>query len=124
MKYKMEIHGEAFEAEVMGVQLKKLRKSLKLSQEKFAEMLGMSKDTIFNYEKGKTAIPHDVIKRLCQEFHISADYFYFEKDKDPLSVSAALIQELFTGELEQCTELEKKQLLEMLKILRMKPAAV
>ena len=31
--------------------------------------------------KGKTAIPHDLIKRLCQEFNVSADYFYFETDK-------------------------------------------
>ena len=61
----MGTQNEVFDTEVMGEQLKKLRKSTKLSQEKFAERFGMSKDTIFNYEKGKTAIPHDLIKRLC-----------------------------------------------------------
>ncbi len=34
------------------------------------------------------------------------------------------ITDAFTKELEQCTDLEKQQLMEMLKILRMKPVAV
>lgn len=59
----MEVRDEIFDAEQMGEQLKKLRNSLRLSQEKFAERLGMSRDTIYNYEKGKTAIPHDLIKK-------------------------------------------------------------
>lgn len=113
---------EVFDAEVMGAQLKKLRKSLKLSQEKFAEKLGMSKDTIYNYEKGKTAIPHDLVKRLCQEFNVSADYFYFEIEK-PLLEKCTINNE-FEKEMGQCTELEKKQLMEMLKVLRMRPVAV
>lgn len=64
VKQNMGTQNEVFDAEVMGEQLKKLRKKVKLSQEKFAERMGMSKDTIYNYEKGKTAIPHDLIKRL------------------------------------------------------------
>ena len=113
---------EVFDAEVMGAQLKKLRKSLKLSQEKFAEKLGMSKDTIYNYEKGKTAIPHDLVKRLCQEFNVSADYFYFEVEK-PL-VEKNTINDVFEREMGQCTDFEKQQLMEMLKVLRMRPVAV
>lgn len=54
-----------FDQVIMGKQLKRLRNSTSLSQEKFAENIGMSKDSVYNYEKGKTAIPHDlVIKRL------------------------------------------------------------
>ena len=120
----MEVRDEIFDAEQMGEQLKKLRNSLRLSQEKFAERLGMSRDTIYNYEKGKTAIPHDLIKRLCQEFNVSADYFYFETDKPLVEDNTISITDAFTKELEQCTDLEKQQLMEMLKILRMKPVAV
>lgn len=115
---------EVFDAEVMGGQLKKLRKATKLSQEKFAERLGMSKDTIYNYEKGKTAIPHDLVKKLCQEFNVSADYFYFEMDKPLIEVNPIDINDAFAKEMEQCTDLEKKQLMEMLKIIRMEPVAV
>lgn len=53
VKQNMGTQNEVFDAEVMGEQLKKLRKKVKLSQEKFAERMGMSKDTIYNYEKGK-----------------------------------------------------------------------
>lgn len=120
----MGTQNEVFDAEVMGEQLKKLRKKVKLSQEKFAERMGMSKDTIYNYEKGKTAIPHDLIKRLCQEFNVSTDYFYFETDKPLVEDNTISITDAFTKELEQCTDLEKQQLMEMLKILRMKPVAV
>ena len=120
----MGTQNEVFDAEVMGEQLKKLRKKVKLSQEKFAERMGMSKDTIYNYEKGKTAIPHDLIKRLCQEFNVSADYFYFEKDKPLREGECIDIRDAFSRELEACTDFEKQQLMEMLKILRMKPVAV
>ena len=53
VKQNMEIQDEVFDAEQMGRQLKKLRNASKLSQERFAERLGMSRDTIYNYEKGK-----------------------------------------------------------------------
>ena len=124
VKQNMGTQNEVFDAEVMGEQLKKLRKKVKLSQEKFAERMGMSKDTIYNYEKGKTAIPHDLIKRFCQDFNFSADYFYFETDKPLVEDNTISITDAFTKELEQCTDLEKQQLMEMLKILRMKPVAV
>ena len=60
----------------MGEQLRTLRNSLHLTQEEFAEKLNVTKDSIYKYEKNKTAIPHDIIRTLCQEYHLSADYFY------------------------------------------------
>ena len=57
-----------FDQVIMGKQLKRLRNSISLSQEKFAENIGMSKDSVYNYEKGKTAIPHDLVKKLCVYF--------------------------------------------------------
>ena len=118
----MEVRDEIFDAEQMGEQLKKLRNSLRLSQEKFAERLGMSRDTIYNYEQGKTAIPHDLIKRLCQAFNVSADYFYFHQDK-PL-IAETTITASFTKVLQDCTDFEKQQLMDMLNIIRRKPVAV
>lgn len=122
VKQNMEIQDEVFDAEQMGRQLKKLRNASKLSQERFAERLGMSRDTIYNYEKGKTAIPHDLIKRLCQEFNVSADYFYFNIDKpliEPINISDS-----FDRTLQECTDFEKQQLMDMLNIIRRKPVAV
>ena len=104
----MGTQNEVFDAEVMGEQLKKLRKKVKLSQEKFAERMGMSKDTIYNYEKGKTAIPHDLIKRLCQEFNVSADYFYFETDKPLVEDNTISITDAFTKELSKLDEFDEE----------------
>lgn len=39
-----------FDQVIMGKQLKRLRNSISLSQEKFAENIGMSKDSVYNYE--------------------------------------------------------------------------
>ena len=113
---------KVFNKEVMGKQLRKLRNSTGMNQENFAEKLNLSKDTISNYERGITLIPHDVITILWQKFNVSADFFFFEIDK-PL-VEDDNIANAFTKELEECSEFEKKQLMEMLKIIRMKPVAV
>ncbi|MGO5113242.1 helix-turn-helix domain-containing protein [Oscillospiraceae bacterium LCP25S3_E10] len=113
---------KVFNAEVMENQLRKLRNSTGMNQENFAEKLNLSKDTISNYERGVTSIPHDVITILCQKLNVSADFFYFEIDK-PL-VEDGNIANAFIKELEECSEFEKKQLMEMLKILRMQPVAV
>lgn len=115
VKQNMGTQNEVFDAEVMGEQLKKLRKKVKLSQEKFAERMGMSKDTIYNYEKGKTAIPHDLIKRLCQEFNVSADYFYFETDKplvedNTISITDAFDKDTFYKTRERMEHIKKKHL--------------
>ena len=81
--------------EYMGCQLKHLRKTHGFkSQEKFAEHLGLSKDTIYNYERGNTAIPHDIIKRICTEFNVSADYFFFGHDL-PLVIEKSISDFMF-----------------------------
>ena len=109
-----------FDPVIMGKQLKRLRNSISLSQEKFAENIGMSKDSVYNYEKGKTAIPHDLVKKLCVEFNVSADYFYFEIDK-PLKLDIEYNKiNSFEIEIAKCTDLEKKQIIEILKVIRMK----
>lgn len=115
---------EAFDPEIMGKQLRKLRRSIDLTQEEFAEKMHLSKDTVSNYERGKSLIPHDLIKKLCQEFNVSADNFYFETEKPLIEDKTINISDAFSKELEQCTDFEKQQLLEMLKIIRMKPVAV
>lgn len=67
---------------LMGVPLpSKLIEAVDVLQSKkilkeFAEKLNVTKDTIYKYEKNKTSIPHDIIRTLCQEYHLSADYFY------------------------------------------------
>ncbi len=103
--------------EYMGRQLKQLRKMHGFkSQEKFAEYLGLSKDTIYNYEKGNTAIPHDIIKRVCTEFNVSADYFFFGHDL-PLVIEKEDIDTKLSERINKCNKFEKQKVLDMMEIL-------
>ena len=76
----MEAPSVIYDQECMGNRLKELRKKNKITQAKMAEKLNVSVETIQNYEKGRTALPHGCITQLCQEFHVSADYFFFGYD--------------------------------------------
>lgn len=104
--------------EYMGYQLKQLRKAHGFkSQEKFAEFLGLSKDTIYNYERGNTAIPHDIIKRVCTEFNVSADYFFFGHDS-PLNVeNKDDIDTILSEKIKKCSRFEKQKVLDMMDVL-------
>jgi transcriptional regulator with XRE-family HTH domain len=55
--------------------IKKIRDDNNLSQEKFADKIGVSHQTVISYEKG-TSIPqtHTLIT-ICNEFHLDMNYF-------------------------------------------------
>ena len=118
----MKTQDKAFGPEKMGKQLRKLRNSIGMSQEEFAEKMNLSKDTVSNYERGRSYIPHDLVIKLCQEFNYSADYFYFEIEKPLIETIKVNCEDMYMAEIAGCTDLEKKQLYEMLKIIRMQPA--
>lgn len=54
--------------------LKQLRKELKYTQEKFANILNLTRSTIINYEKGNTLPLLDHIIFISKKYNISADY--------------------------------------------------
>lgn len=122
----METQVTVYDPVYMGAQLKQLRKEHGYSQDKFAEKLNVTKDTIFNYEKGKTAIPHWCITQLCQEFNVSADYFFFghdsplKEDNDDENDLDAILIEQFS----QCNRFQKQQMIDMMKILLRKCPAI
>jgi transcriptional regulator with XRE-family HTH domain len=64
-----------------------LRSQHNLSQEKEAEILGVSKRSIINYEQGESYPAIDTLQKLLAYYHISAKSFYFEKIS-PLPLAA------------------------------------
>lgn len=58
----------------MNERLKLLRKSLKLSQDAFAERIGMKGSSISLLESGSRNITEQVIKSICREFNV--DYIW------------------------------------------------
>ncbi len=54
--------------------LKKLRKTLDLTQQAFADRIGMKQNTIAQYEMGRT-IPSDaIIFSICREFNVNENW--------------------------------------------------
>lgn len=58
----------------MNEKMKELRKNCKLSQLELATQIGCSQNTISKIEKGDTQPRADVLKNMCEFFHVSADY--------------------------------------------------
>ena len=58
----------------MNERLKKLRKALDLTQQEFADRLGISRGNIGSYEVGTSALSDAVISLICREFNVNEDW--------------------------------------------------
>lgn len=58
----------------MNERLKELRKSLKLSMEKFGERIGVTKSSISMLESGKNEPSKQTIKLICTEFNVNEEW--------------------------------------------------
>ena len=51
--------------------IKELRKSLKLTQQAFADRLGIKQNTVALYEMGRSGVSDGIIKSICREFNVN-----------------------------------------------------
>lgn len=58
----------------MAERLSELRKMKRLTQIELAEILGVSRTTIANYETGNRTPDYDMLIRLAEIYHVSCDY--------------------------------------------------
>lgn len=58
----------------MNERLKKLRKSLELTQQKFADKLGVKRNTVGQWECGINALTDHVIFSICREFNVNEEW--------------------------------------------------
>lgn len=54
----------------MNNRLKKLRKTLKLTQQSFAERIGVKRNTVAQWEIGINNLSDQAIKSICREFNV------------------------------------------------------
>ncbi len=57
-----------------GTRLKEFRKENKITQEKLAKILNISRTTITEYERGTNIIATPFLYELCKKYNLSADY--------------------------------------------------
>lgn len=55
----------------MNERLKKLRKALDMTQQEFADKIGISRGNIGAYEVGKNALSDAVVSLICREFDVN-----------------------------------------------------
>ena len=58
----------------MNERLKKLRKSLDLTQKTFAERIGTKQNTVATYEMGRNIPSDPVIFSICREFNVNEEW--------------------------------------------------
>ena len=54
--------------------IKALRKALDLTQQEFADKIGMKRNTVANYETGRNEPSASVISLICREFSINENW--------------------------------------------------
>ena len=59
----------------MGIKIRKLRKSLGLTQKQLADKCGITQTTLSNYENGKNLITAVTLYTICKTYKISMDKF-------------------------------------------------
>ncbi len=79
---------------VTGKKIKELRSALKLTQTDFAKKLGLSQNTIANYECDRRTPSEQVIISICREFNVSHFWLVDGKGDMFLPEPAGVIDEL------------------------------
>ena len=58
----------------MGERIKELRKSLKMTQQEFADRLNIQRGSIASYETGRISPSNSTISLICKELNVSEDW--------------------------------------------------
>lgn len=58
----------------MNERLKKLRKTLDMTQQKFADRIGVKQNTVAQYEMGRNVPIDTVISLICREFNVNEEW--------------------------------------------------
>ena len=58
----------------MNERIKELRKELKLTQQEFADRIGIKRNTIANYESGRNEPVDSVISLICKQFNVDENW--------------------------------------------------
>jgi len=75
----------------MNTRIKKLRKALDLTQQEFADKIGMKRNTVANYETDRNEPSNSVVSLICREFNVNETWLrtgegeMFNKPPDTLA---------------------------------------
>jgi len=62
-------------SENIGRKIKAIRKTKKLTQQQFADLVGIKRSSVSNYEIGRRAPHIKELQRICEKLGVPLDYF-------------------------------------------------
>lgn len=71
----------------LGNRLRQLRKENNLTQQQLADQLGLAKSVVSYYENDERNPSYDVLRKICQIFHVTSDYMIGMERSKLLNVS-------------------------------------
>ena len=87
----------------MNTRIQAVRKSFKMTQDEFAEKIGLSKNFVWMIEKGDRIPSERTIKDICREFKVNYDWLVTgtgEMFQDDDSDAQAIVDSVMTGDNE------------------------
>lgn len=87
----------------MNTRIQAVRKSFKMTQDEFAEKIGLSKNFVWMIEKGDRIPSERTIKDICREFKVNYDWLVSgtgEMFQDDDSDAQAIVDSVMTGDNE------------------------
>lgn len=76
----------------VGERIKQLRTAKKLTQQEFADRIGINRSNVANYEKGVRTPVDAVVSLICREFHIREEWL--RSGQEPMEAPVDEDQEL------------------------------
>lgn len=97
----------------VGLQIKKARETAGLTQDRFAEIIGMGTKNVSAIERGMAGISVPALKRICEALSVSSDTLLMDKpkngiDDERLELLAERLKHLPPQQLELALEINNK----------------
>lgn len=98
----------------MNERLKKLRKTLDLTQQKLADRIGVKRNTVAQWELGINSLTDQVITSICREFNVNENWLRTGNGDMFNSMSDDEELDLYIGRISGGTDEFKKKLIKSL----------
>nr|DAZ59719.1 MAG TPA: Repressor protein CI [Caudoviricetes sp.] len=85
----------------MNTRIQQIRKTAKMTQDEFADKIGLSKNFVWMIEKGERTPSERTIKDICREFKVNYDWLVNgtgEMFQDDDSDAQAIVDSVMTGD--------------------------
>ena len=79
---------------MFSVRLKEQREAYKLNQTELGEILGVTNQTVSNWENGNIAPSIEMVEKIANYFKVSVDYLLFRTDSLTIKVNNLTLEQI------------------------------